>query len=198
MEEELNKNEWFAVFTEDDLKTEDNSETEGENKRKRRRPRKVEQLAKIIKLNNDEKINNTSFSTLQIDENCKIKALLSIITNEQESDANGKECHELLFALMANINKDPVNSKEAMQTKKRDCWKRAIDEELKSMNKNQIVNRPERMSDGKKLNILDSRWVFKRKIDANNKENFKARLVIRGFKDKNCYELRATYLKSAN
>ena len=105
MEEELNKNEWFAVFKEDDSKTEENSETEGENKRKRGRPRKVEQLAKIIKLNNDEKVNDTSFSTLQIDENCKIKALLSIITNEQESDANGKECDELLFALMANINK---------------------------------------------------------------------------------------------
>ena len=49
------------------------------------------------------------------------------------------------------------------------------------------------MSNGKKLSITDSRWVFKRKIDANDKENFKARLVIRGFKDENWYKLRESY-----
>ena len=68
-------------------------------------------------MNNDEKVNDTSFSTLQIDENYKIKALLSIITNEH---ANGGKCDELLFALMSNINKDPVNYKEAMQTGERE------------------------------------------------------------------------------
>ena len=35
--------------------------------------------------------------------------------------------------------------------------------------------------------------MFKIKTDTNEKKNFKARLVIRGFKDTNEYELRETY-----
>ena len=41
--------------------------------------------------------------------------------------------------------------------------------------------------------ILDSRWIFKRKVDESGIVKFKARLVIRGFKDKNNYDLRETY-----
>lgn len=44
-----------------------------------------------------------------------------------------------------------------------------------------------------RANILDSRWVFKRKTEADGKMRYKARLVIRGFKDNNDYELRKTY-----
>ena len=42
-------------------------------------------------------------------------------------------------------------------------------------------------------NILDSRWIFKRKVDESGNVKFKARLVIRGFKDENIYDLRETY-----
>ena len=34
----------------------------------------------------------------------------------------------------------------------------------------------------RKPNIIDSKWVIKRKIDENGQEKFKARLVIREFK----------------
>ena len=44
-----------------------------------------------------------------------------------------------------------------------------------------------------KSNILDSRWIFKRKIYEAGNVKYKARLVIRGFKDKNNYDLRYTY-----
>ena len=44
-----------------------------------------------------------------------------------------------------------------------------------------------------KPNILDSRWVFKRKSDESGNTKFKGRLVIRGFKDRNNYVLRETY-----
>ena len=43
------------------------------------------------------------------------------------------------------------------------------------------------------LNKVDSRWVFTRKTGDGEKELFKARLVIRGFKDKNIYELTEIY-----
>lgn len=71
-------------------------------------------------------------------------------------------------------------------------WKRAVDDELESPNENRVfklIKRPKSESTGKKPNILDSRWIFKVKT-YNTK---KARIVIRGFKDKNFYDLRETY-----
>lgn len=49
------------------------------------------------------------------------------------------------------------------------------------------------MKNGKRLNIIDSRWVFIRKIENDNQIKYKARLVIRGFKDNNNHDLRETY-----
>uniref|UniRef100_A0ABD2XR42 Reverse transcriptase Ty1/copia-type domain-containing protein n=1 Tax=Trichogramma kaykai TaxID=54128 RepID=A0ABD2XR42_9HYME len=57
----------------------------------------------------------------------------------------------------------------------------------------EIIDRPERNSDGTKLNLIDSKWVFKTKADECSRVKHKARLVIRGFKDKNNYELSETY-----
>ena len=56
-----------------------------------------------------------------------------------------------------------------------------------------IVDRPKTDKDGEKPNILDSRWVMKRKNENQANEKFKARLVVRGFKDRNEYDLRETY-----
>lgn len=49
------------------------------------------------------------------------------------------------------------------------------------------------MSDGSALNLIDLRWVFKRKDVEGAKLKFKARLVIREFKDCNVYKLSETY-----
>ena len=49
------------------------------------------------------------------------------------------------------------------------------------------------VKDKNKNNILDSRWIFKRKMDETGDVKYKARLVIRGIKDKNNYDLRETY-----
>ena len=49
------------------------------------------------------------------------------------------------------------------------------------------------------IGIIDSRWVFKvkkkkkKKKNENRDKNYKARLVIRGFKDLNEYDLSETY-----
>lgn len=103
---------------------------------------------------------------------------------------------ELRHCLLASINKDPVNYNEAMMTKERENWKQAIREELNSMEINNVwilVDRPQIMSDGKKANIIDSKWVFKKKLESDGSIRFKARLVIRGFKDRNVYDLKETY-----
>lgn len=94
------------------------------------------------------------------------------------------------------MNNDPTNFKEAMMSPENDDWKKAIQEELSSIEENQVwklVDKPKAMSDGSKLNLIDSRWIFKRKIEKEGTKKFKARLVIRGFKDKSHYELRETY-----
>ncbi|CAB0036919.1 unnamed protein product [Trichogramma brassicae] len=101
-----------------------------------------------------------------------------------------------VHANLAKTNKDPASCKEAIQSEDRDKWTAAIEEELKSMKDNNVwtvIDKPDKNLNGQKLNLIDSKWVFKKKIDENGKEKFKARLVIRGFKDKNSYELKETY-----
>ena len=44
-----------------------------------------------------------------------------------------------------------------------------------------------------KLNVLSSRWVFKRKVDESGNIKFKGRLVTRGYQNRNEYDLRETY-----
>ena len=72
-----------------------------------------------------------------------------------------------------------------MSSSEKENWKKAIEEELQ-----ETVDRPTTNQRNRKPNILDSKWIFKREIDENGQEKFEARLVIRGFKDKNVYELR--------
>jgi Reverse transcriptase (RNA-dependent DNA polymerase). len=55
------------------------------------------------------------------------------------------------------------------------------------------VKRLTEKNGGQKTNLINSKWVFKRKTESNGDEKFRVRLVIRGFKDTNIYELRETY-----
>ena len=101
-----------------------------------------------------------------------------------------------LHALLAGINGDPANYQEAMKTTDRSKWVEAIDDEINSMYKNNVcrpVDRNDVPYDGKRQNIIDSRWVLKTKIESNGDVRYKARLVIRGFKDRNEYDLQETY-----
>jgi hypothetical protein len=81
------------------------------------------------------------------------------------------------FAL-SSIN-GPKSYKSAMNTKEVENWKIAINEELNSINKNnvwEIIKKPTN------TNIVSTRWVFVKKIDdKGNLQKYKARLVARGF-----------------
>ena len=99
------------------------------------------------------------------------------------------------MALITELNEDPQSFEEAMRSSESEQWKAAVTEELDSMTENQvweIVDRPKSRV-GWKPNILDSRMIFKKKREVDGSFRYKARLVIRGFKDKNEYELSEIY-----
>lgn len=102
---------------------------------------------------------------------------------------------EILHCLHAEINNDPQKFKQAIQSKEKNEWIKAINDELKSMEKNEVwtLDRPKVRKDGKISNIINSKWVFKRKTDSFGNIKYKARLVIQGFKDTNSYDLKETY-----
>uniref|UniRef100_A0ABD2WZE0 Reverse transcriptase Ty1/copia-type domain-containing protein n=1 Tax=Trichogramma kaykai TaxID=54128 RepID=A0ABD2WZE0_9HYME len=116
------------------------------------------------------------------DPNFVYQATLSEQVKESE------ECQ--IYRSVAEIYRDPVTYKSAMNSKESQNWQAAVNEELKSMEENNVwslVERPPRE------NIIDSRWVFKRKVSPTTETIYRARLVVRGFKDTNDYEIRETY-----
>jgi transposase InsO family protein len=88
----------------------------------------------------------------------------------------------------------PATYRDAMNSCFAQKWKKAIDSEIQSLLKNNVwskVHRSEnRLIKNKKL--ISTRWVFSVKYD-NDIEVAKARLVARGFQDKNQYDLCETY-----
>ena len=108
---------------------------------------------------------------------------------------------EIRFVLPAHINKDTGSYLEAINSYDKGSWEKAILEKLNLMKDNdvwEIVDRPLVTKDGDNPNIIDSRWVFKVKTDEKGQKLEKARLVIRGFKDNQEYELTETYAPVSN
>ena len=139
---------------------------------------------------------DNSFDSLDLDEQIKAQALLTVPNQNKTNSMTRQYNDEVYYALLAKINSDPSNYKEAMLSKDKNQWQKAINSELDSMYKNEVwrlVDKPARLDEGAKTNIIDSRWIFKRKLEPNGDVKFKARLVIRGFKDLNKYELSETY-----
>lgn len=84
----------------------------------------------------------------------------------------------LMAALSAGYlpSKVPSTYKEAIESE--DGWKEAINEELKILEENRtwkLVSRPPN------VNIIDSRWVFTKKIEDNGESKKRARLVARRY-----------------
>lgn len=199
----IDKESWFLKFDEEDTEeklTIDETKPEGEIKRKRGRPRKYPEVTnkqdrKIQDLPKkpDKRITDNRFAEMdQIDIN-KTHEIVEFTTVESfKSD----ETDRIFHALLTKINTDPPNYEEAMQNNDRKSWQSAINDELNSMIKNQvwkIVDRPTTVVHKRKANIIDSPWVFKRRQQNDGSIKYKARLVVRGFKDTNQYDLSERY-----
>ena len=131
----------------------------------------------------------------------KNQALITFSMQEEESseictNEEKEETDVAYHALLAKIQGDPQTYREAINSPEGESWKKAIESELNSLREKrvfEVVARESLQIQNSNRNILDSRWIFKRKVDESGNVKFKARLVIRGFKDKNDYNLRETY-----
>ena len=80
---------------------------------------------------------------------------------------------------MSITDDDPRNVKEAVNSEDSDLWKKAMDEEMDSLDKNeawQLVQLPT----GRK--IVGRKWLFKKKLNVEGKvDKYKANLVAKGY-----------------
>jgi hypothetical protein len=74
---------------------------------------------------------------------------------------------------------EPLTYEEAMNSKDKDKWKGAIEDELNSHHKNNTWSIVDRTSE---MNVIGSKWVFKIKRDNKGRPlKYKARLVAKGY-----------------
>ncbi|GKC72575.1 retrovirus-related pol polyprotein from transposon TNT 1-94, partial [Tanacetum coccineum] len=83
--------------------------------------------------------------------------------------------------LLLTENGEPESYSEALSSKEFVQWKKAINEEMVSLEKNQTWSLV-RLPAGKKA--LQSKWVFRVKEEQDGKKKYKARLVVKGFQQK--------------
>ncbi|GJW01707.1 retrovirus-related pol polyprotein from transposon TNT 1-94 [Tanacetum coccineum] len=80
--------------------------------------------------------------------------------------------------LLLTENGEPESYSEALSSKEFIQWKKAINEEMVSLEKNQTWSLI-RLPVGKKA--LQSKWVFRVKEEQDHMKRYKARLVVKGF-----------------
>jgi hypothetical protein len=82
------------------------------------------------------------------------------------------------FSLSITAN-DPRIVREAVDSEDANLWKRAMNEEMASLDNNEAWDLVE-LPTGR--NPIGNKWVFKKKLNAEGKvEKYKARLVAKGY-----------------
>lgn len=90
---------------------------------------------------------------------------------------------------------EPRTYKEAMTRSDKEKWKKAMLEELESLDKNEVYDIVDRPS----CNVVTNKWVLKIKRKSNGEvERYKARLVARGFSQIYGIDYLETYAPVAN
>ncbi|XP_058810550.1 uncharacterized protein LOC131675550 [Phymastichus coffea] len=122
--------------------------------------------------------------------------VLYALNNSSGETENDRDCDIKYHALLAGIMQDPKSYREAMARPDRAEWKIAFDTEIDAMIKNNVLElykRADIATTTARPNIIDTRWVCKTKINVDGTKLKRTRLVARGFRDKNFYDLRETY-----
>ena len=114
------------------------------------------------------------------------------VVNERLKEKHGTSLHHLLSVMSLTVtDTEPLTYKQAVASRDSADWKKAMDSEISSLNKHNtgtLIKRPIG------ANILDNRWVYRIKRDADgNPVKMRARLVVRGFMQKYGYDFWDTY-----
>ena len=83
----------------------------------------------------------------------------------------------------------PIGFNEAMKSEKKELWKEAMLDEVNSLHENNtwvLVEKPEEQK------VINSKWVYTNKINSDNSEPNKARLVVKGYSQKEGIDYTAT------
>lgn len=102
-------------------------------------------------------------------------------TGESSLQLLEKHDQKLIFAsekVQPVQEKEPTTFKQAMKSEEREEWKIAIENELQSL---QNLNTWVVVDTPPKKNIIQPKWVFKRKTRDGILDKYKARLVAKGF-----------------
>ncbi|GKV53845.1 hypothetical protein SLEP1_g60358, partial [Rubroshorea leprosula] len=102
------------------------------------------------------------------------------ITDEEEVQAPEDETEEPTIE-EDEAKGEPENFQEVQSHKDKNCWMKAMQEEMNSLQKNNTYELVE-LPKGRKT--LKNKWVFKLKKDGDKIVRYKARLVVKGFSQK--------------
>ena len=112
---------------------------------------------------------------------------LGIPTREAEQEEDAEANHACCFHA---VTTEPMSWQQAMEGKDSNLWKEAAESELESLKKNGTYNVVE-LPKGKKA--LKNKWVFKVKTRVDGSLKYKARLVIKGFLQKEGVDYSETF-----
>lgn len=95
--------------------------------------------------------------------------------------------HAIQFASVANNvidnANDPLTIRDALSTPNRDDWIAAMREEIVSLRENDTFDLSNTTMPTT-IKPLSAKWVFRTKLNADDSVRYKARLVVRGFTQK--------------
>lgn len=117
-----------------------------------------------------------------------------VIVNSEEIVPEDSENQDAEFALAAaalEAESDPISYKQAMDAIDSDSWQLAMNEEIKSLHENQTWELVDLPSDQKPIPV---KWVYKKKLKSDGSlERYKARLVVKGFRQKEGIDYKEVY-----
>ena len=103
------------------------------------------------------------------------KRITTLLTRYHSAD------HIALVTKLLALPNTPHTIEEALASPEKESWRVAIESEMKSLIKNGTWKEIDRLPNGRKA--LPCKWIFKIKLNSTGGiERFKARLVIKGFK----------------
>jgi len=101
----------------------------------------------------------------------------------------------MAFDALSYVEQVPKEYRDLASRKDRDLWEKTMDREIESIYKNNTwvsIIKP------KDVEILDTKWVYKYKpLEKDPLERYKARLVVRGFAQKETCNYEELYLSVA-